>query len=75
MTSSNENFDYLHDHTLRAADATHKLVESLQPFVRPLTSADVESCTMLENAAFPPAERASREIVSSKDHRSSFRTL
>jgi hypothetical protein len=73
MTSSNDDVHYLDIDASRALDASRKRVEQLQPFVKPLTSADVESCTTLENAAFPPAERASREIVSLKNHRSSTR--
>ncbi|KAI9890665.1 MAG: hypothetical protein M1814_003734 [Vezdaea aestivalis] len=34
---------------------------SLHPHVRALTAADVESCVALEEAAFPPEKRCSRE--------------
>lgn len=40
-----------------------KRMNDLHPYVQALTAADVVSCTMLEEAAFPPAERASREKV------------
>lgn len=37
--------------------------ENLHPYIQTLTIADVESCVALENAAFPEAERCSREKV------------
>lgn len=36
----------------------------LHPYVQALSLADLESCVALENAAFPEAERCSREKVS-----------
>jgi hypothetical protein len=39
-------------------------LDELHPYVQTLSLSDVESCVILENAAFPPNERASREKVS-----------
>ncbi|SMQ51004.1 unnamed protein product [Zymoseptoria tritici ST99CH_3D7] len=36
-------------------------LDELHPYTQTLSTADVESCVLLENAAFPPNERASRE--------------
>ena len=62
----------VHDGSMSAADEK-ALVESLvkprekrnelHPVVQTLTSADVERCTELEAAAFPPHERATKEKV------------
>ena len=38
--------------------------DELHPYTQTLTLNDVESCTLLEEAAFPPHERATREKVS-----------
>lgn len=40
-------------------------LDELHPYTQTLSMSDVESCVLLENAAFPPNERASREKVSS----------
>lgn len=38
--------------------------DDLHPYTQTLTLNDVESCVILEEAAFPPQERATREKVS-----------
>jgi hypothetical protein len=38
--------------------------DNLHPYTQTLTLSDVESCVILEEAAFPPQERATREKVS-----------
>lgn len=38
--------------------------DDLHPYTQTLTLSDVDSCTVLEEAAFPPNERATREKVS-----------
>ena len=38
--------------------------DDLHPYTQTLTLSDVESCVILEEAAFPPQERATREKVS-----------
>lgn len=38
--------------------------DDLHPYTQTLTLSDVDSCTILEEAAFPPNERATREKVS-----------
>jgi hypothetical protein len=38
--------------------------DNIHPYTQTLTLSDVESCVILEDAAFPPQERASREKVS-----------
>jgi hypothetical protein len=38
--------------------------DDLHPYTQTLTLRDVESCVILEEAAFPPQERATREKVS-----------
>lgn len=41
-----------------------KTLDDLHPYTQTLSLSDIESCVILENAAFPPQERASREKVS-----------
>ncbi|CZT19512.1 related to polyamine acetyltransferase [Ramularia collo-cygni] len=36
-------------------------LDELHPYTQTLSLSDIESCVVLENAAFPPEERASRE--------------
>lgn len=38
--------------------------DNVHPYTQTLTLSDVESCVILEEAAFPPQERATREKVS-----------
>lgn len=38
--------------------------DELHPYTQTLTMSDVESCVQLEEAAFPPHERCTREKVS-----------
>jgi len=38
--------------------------DDLHPYTQTLTLNDVESCVILEEAAFPPQERATKEKVS-----------
>jgi hypothetical protein len=38
--------------------------DALHPYVQTLSPSDVESCVRLEEEAFPPQERATREKVS-----------
>lgn len=38
--------------------------DNVHPYTQTLTLNDVESCVVLEEAAFPPQERATREKVS-----------
>nr|POF00927.1 hypothetical protein CFP56_20875 [Quercus suber] len=38
--------------------------DELHPYVQGLTESDVDSCTLLEEQAFPPQERCTREKVS-----------
>lgn len=38
--------------------------DHVHPYTQTLTLSDVESCVILEEAAFPPQERATREKVS-----------
>jgi hypothetical protein len=38
--------------------------DQLHPYTQTLTLNDVDSCTLLEEAAFPPNERATNEKVS-----------
>lgn len=38
--------------------------DDVHPYTQTLTLSDVESCVILEEAAFPPQERATREKVS-----------
>lgn len=38
--------------------------DDIHPYTQTLTLSDVESCVILEEAAFPPQERATREKVS-----------
>lgn len=45
------------------AQKTEKAHEH-HPYTQTLTIADIESCIRVEDAAFPPSERASREKVS-----------
>jgi hypothetical protein len=40
-----------------------KPLDELHPYTQTLSLSDVESCVVLEDAAFPPNERASREKV------------
>ena len=37
--------------------------DQLHPYIQTLTITDVESCVKLEEAAFPPNERCTREKV------------
>lgn len=48
------------------------LAEGLHVFTQTLTPSDLESCTVLESAAFPPHERATREKVSATPHNAVF---
>lgn len=41
-----------------------KQLDELFPYTQTLSVSNIESCVVLENAAFPPEERASREKVS-----------
>lgn len=43
---------------------TNSKRDDLHPYTQTLTLNDVESCVILEEAAFPPQERATREKVS-----------
>lgn len=36
----------------------------IKPYTKTLTPSDVDSCVLLEDATFPPQERATREKVS-----------
>lgn len=38
--------------------------DDLHPYTQTLTLSDIDSCVLLEEAAFPPQERATREKVS-----------
>jgi hypothetical protein len=69
MTLSTVSSETDPTHTLQGDNAASRQSRaySLRPFIQTLTVADVESCTMLEHAAFPPAEQASQEIVSWSD--------
>ena len=44
---------------------TNEKRDELHPYTQTLNISDVESCTRLEEAAFPPQERCTREKVSS----------
>lgn len=47
----------------------------IKPYTKSLTPSDVESCVKLEDATFPPQERATREKVSNHCETSSLRPL
>lgn len=40
----------------------------IKPYTKSLTPSDVPSCVKLEDATFPPQERATREKVSDRKH-------
>lgn len=51
--------------TMFAAQAqTNSKRDNLHPYTQTLTLSDVQSCVILEEAAFPPQERATKEKVS-----------
>ena len=54
------HFGALH---MRNAKAKSDARNELHPYVQALSLSDLESCTTLENAIFPPHERCSREKV------------
>lgn len=65
--------DYSYEQSMSAQDEDkmietlsqrNKQLDELHPYTQTLSLSDIESCVVLENAAFPPEERASREKVS-----------
>lgn len=52
------------DQMIATLSQRSKQLDELHPYTQTLSLPDIESCVVLENAAFPPEERASREKVS-----------
>ncbi|KAI5366237.1 Putative GNAT domain, acyl-CoA N-acyltransferase [Septoria linicola] len=70
LSSQKQESEPLHDDHDQDSDATEYLDElgqsnekrdPLHPYTQTLSLSDIESCVRLEDAAFPPQERASRE--------------
>ena len=73
LSSQKQEPERLHDDHDQDSDATEYIDElgqsnekrdPLHPYTQTLSLSDIESCVRLEDAAFPPQERASREKVS-----------
>lgn len=52
------------DRMIATLSQRNKRLDELHPYTQMLSLSNIESCVVLENAAFPPNERASREKVS-----------
>jgi hypothetical protein len=63
------------DQMLSELSIRNDKLDELHPYTQTLSMSDVESCVILENAAFPPNERASREKVSTTWYLSPLRAL